>query len=124
VNIESLAGLQLRGGFRIADVEVTDEPLIDAIGREAVAQTTITGREFSLLIRGGLSDAELSVTLYHEILEAAAVACEDCPAALADFNEAEFERAAQKIHRELGAATSRNLDRMLAQYGFLEKENL
>ncbi len=57
--------LRLRGGFTIAALELTSEPLLDAIGREADAQTRATGSDFHLLIRSGLSDEELSVTLYH-----------------------------------------------------------
>ena len=118
MSLESLVGARLRGGFRIADVELTAEPITDAIGRKAAAQTTIAGSDFWLLIRAGLDETELSITLYHEILEAAAVAKDDCPAPVADFNEADFERTARRVHRELGPATVRNLNRMLAEHGF------
>lgn len=118
MKLDAFVGLRLRGGFRIADIEITEEPLVDAIGREAAAQTTIVGRDFRLLIRAGLSEAELSVTLYHEVLEAAAVACDDCPNALVDFNEGDFERVAGRMHRDSGPASPRALNRMLAHYGF------
>jgi hypothetical protein len=71
---------------------------VDALGREAAAQTRVTGREFRLRIRPGLSDEELSVTLYHEILEAAAVARWPAPASVMEFNEGDFERAAKAAH--------------------------
>ena len=62
---------------RLFGVGLSDEAIADAIGREAVARTRIVGRDFDLLIRAGLSQRELSVTLYHEILEAATVAVEN-----------------------------------------------
>ncbi len=43
------------------------------MGREAIARTAIQGKSFTLLIRSELNARELSVTLYHEILEAASV---------------------------------------------------
>ncbi|WP_461783218.1 hypothetical protein [Prosthecobacter sp.] len=36
--------LELLGGFLILHVEISDEPLIDSIGREALACTSIIGR--------------------------------------------------------------------------------
>jgi len=57
----------------IADLQFRDAPMLDALEREAVAQTRIIGREFRLLIQAGLSEREFSISLYHEILEAATV---------------------------------------------------
>ena len=76
------------------------------------------GGEFRLLVRSGLSDKELSVTLYHEILEAACVAVADPPLAIMDFNEADFERAARKSHARWGNASWMNLNLMLQFHGF------
>jgi hypothetical protein len=112
---------RLRGGLFIAGVEFTDEPMVDALGREAIAKTGIVGRKIDLLIRSGLDERELSVTLYHEILEAAAVAIADVPASVMDFNEADFERTAYAMHDELGAASPENLNRMLQLHGFREE---
>lgn len=116
--IQPFIGLVLRGGYRIASVRFTGGPLIDPIGREAVAQTRISGNEFRLLMRSGLSDEELSVTLYHEVLEAATVASSVCPNAVARFNEGDFERAAWALHRRLGFASAENLNQMLQEFGF------
>jgi len=44
------------------------------LGREAIARTRIVGRTFEITIKSDLPEEEQSVTLYHEILEAAAVA--------------------------------------------------
>jgi hypothetical protein len=112
---------RLRGGFLIVSIEFTDEPMLDALGREATAKTGIIGMSFDLLIRAGLDERELSVTLYHEILEAAAVASADAPANVMDFNEADFERTAYAMHDELGEASPENLNRMLQLHGFGEE---
>ena len=118
MDVTRLVGLKLRGGFRIAAIEVSTEPLTDAIGRDAVAQTTISGRDFRILIRPGLDESEISLTLYHEVLEAAAVGADECPRQVIEFNEGDFERAAQAAHQRLGPASASNLNRMLEEYGF------
>ncbi len=57
--------LPLRGGFTLLRVEFTSEPMVDAIGREAITRTTIIGHQFRVMIRSGATEEELSVTLYH-----------------------------------------------------------
>jgi hypothetical protein len=118
IEIEQFKNLRLQGGFVIKDIELTEDPIADAIGREAVGQTRIVAHEFRLLIRSGLSDEELSITLYHEILEAAAVAAADPPAGLVDFNEGDFEQAARAAHERWGNASPANLNRLLQFHGF------
>jgi len=115
---DAFIGLRLQGDFIIAQIEFTDEPIMDALGRLAAAQTTIIGQRLSLRLRDGMDARELSVTLYHEILEAAAVASAHPPELLLDFNEGDFELAAQKMHGKLGAATPETLNRMLQLYDF------
>lgn len=117
----SFKNFRLHGGFVIADLQFTDAPMLDALEREAVAQTRIIGREFRLLIQGGLSDHEQSISLYHEILEAATVGSWPSPASVMEFNEGDFEKAAQTAHEKWGDATPENLNRMLQSYGFLEE---
>jgi hypothetical protein len=63
----------------------------------------------------------VSISLYHEILEAATVAAATPPASVATFNERDFERAAREAHAKLGPATAENLDRMLQSFGFREQ---
>ncbi len=120
IDAASFKNIRLRGGFLITEAGFTREPLVDALGREAAAQTRIVGREFRLLIRAGLSERELSVTLYHEILEAVSVTSLEPPAAVLDFNEGDFEQAAQRMHEELGEATPAKLNAMLQSFGFRE----
>ncbi len=93
-------------------------PIVDAIGREAIAQTSAIVREFRLLIHSGLSEEELSITLYHEILEAASIAIEVPPASVADFNEADFEHAAHEAQERWGNASPANLNLLLQFHGF------
>jgi hypothetical protein len=64
IDLSVFQNLRLPGGFTIVSLETSNEAITDAIGREAVARTRIIGREFDLLIRAGLSERELSVTLY------------------------------------------------------------
>lgn len=92
IDLSKFQNLRLRGGFTIVRLDITDEQLIDAIGREAIARTAIIDRDFYMMIRGGLTDEELSLTLYHEILEAMTVASDNPPPSVRLFNEADFER--------------------------------
>jgi hypothetical protein len=118
INTDSFLNQPLVGGFFIAEIELTHDPLEDALGREAVAQTRILGREFRLVIRSGLSDEELSITLYHEILEAATVASLHPPESVLDLNEAGFEAAARLANQTWGEASVKNLNCMLHFYEF------
>jgi hypothetical protein len=118
ININQFKNLRLHGGFVIKDIGLTDEPIMDAIGREAIAQTSAIVHELRLLIRAGLSEEELSITLYHEILEAASVAIASPPAGVMDFNEADFERAARAAHERWGNASPASLNLLLQFHGF------
>jgi hypothetical protein len=111
----------LQGGFTIVHVELSTERLVDAMEREAIARTQIIGRKLIVTIQPGLSDKEWSVTLYHEILEAITVACDDPPESVMEFNEGDFERAGYEAHDRFGPVTPENLNRMLQSYGFREQ---
>jgi hypothetical protein len=85
----------------------------------ALARTTIIGSNLEIELCGTNSDpGELSVSLYHEVLEAAAVAALHPPAAVCELNEAAFEAAARECHRRLGTASPAALNQMLAEFGF------
>jgi hypothetical protein len=118
IDLTVFQALRLRGGFIIVEIKIANEPLFDAIGREAVARTSIIGQRFSITIRPGFSEQEISVTIYHEILEAATVATRNPPVAVSELNEGEFERAAYAAHEQFGKVSPQNLDRMLQLYGF------
>ena len=118
IEIGQFKNLQLHGGFVIRDIELTDAPIVDAIGREAIAQTSAIVRNFRLLIHSGLSEEEMSITLYHEILEAASVATDNPPVSVIDFNEVDFENAAHAAHDRWGNASPANLNLLLQFHGF------
>ena len=118
IDLGQFRNFNLHGGFIIREIELTDKPIVDAIGREAIAQTSGIERDFRLLVRSGLSEDELSITLYHEILEAASVAVSDPPASVGDFKEADFERAARDAHKLWGTASPAKLNLLLQFYGF------
>jgi hypothetical protein len=117
----SFRNVRLHGGFVIAEVEFTSTALVDALEREAIAQTRIVGKTFRVTISEASDERDVSISLYHEILEAAAVASEQPPKSVIEFNEADFEKAAQAAHAEFGNATPENLNRMLQTYGFREE---
>ena len=121
IDLASYTDVQLWSGFIITEVQLTREPIVDALGREAIAQTRCIGKNLRPFIRFGMSEQELSVTLYHEILEAATVASSHPPASVLDFNEADFERAGYAMHEKFGEASPENLNRMLQFYGFREQ---
>jgi hypothetical protein len=114
----SFQNLEIVGGFKIARVRFVSGRRVDAIGREALAKTSIVGRRFEIVICSPLSDEELSVTIYHEILEAATIASDAAPEGVRMFNEGDFERAAYRAHAQLGEASAATIDRMLQSYGF------
>jgi hypothetical protein len=110
--------LALHGGFFLVETKLTAQPLLDPIERAASAQTLIRGSKFHILLRADLDQTEISISLYHEILEAATLATLEPPAALWEFNEADFENAARSCHDRLGLATPSSLNQMLAEFGF------
>jgi len=110
--------LRLRGGFVLDEVQVVSGSFVDALGRPAAAQTKIVGRRFSVQMSAELSESELSISLYHEVLEAATVGSPLPPRQVTEFNEGDFERAAQGAHKRLGPASPSSLNQMLRLFGF------
>lgn len=110
--------LPLRGGFVLAEVQLTAAPLLDPLERAATAQTVVRGLRFHILLRADLDERELSISLYHEVLEAATVAVASPPAAVLEFNEGDFENAARQAHERLGLASPESLNQLLAEFGF------
>jgi hypothetical protein len=118
LDLAPFQNLQLRGGFVIAEAQLTAQPLLDPLERAATAQTIIRGNRFHIFLRADLDERELSVSLYHEVLEAATVAMDQPPASVIEFNEGAFEQAAQAAHASLGVASPEALNQMLAHFGF------
>jgi len=109
--------LRLGGGFVLAEVQVVGGLFVDALGRRAVARTKIVGRRFSVQMSAELSESELSISLYHEVLEAATIASLFPPRRVADFNEGDSERAARAVHERLGPVSPSSLNQMLRLFG-------
>jgi hypothetical protein len=118
LDLAPFQNLALRGEFVLAEVRLTAQPLLDPIERAATAQTVVRGTRFHIFLRADLDERELSVSLYHEVLEAATVAAELPPDAVLDLNEGHFEQAAQSAHERLGMASPRTLNQLLAEFGF------
>ena len=111
-------GVRLRGGFVLVKVEASREPFADSIGRPALAKTSIVSNRFEIILLDGMTDAQVSVTRYHEVLEAATVAASNPPATVIDLNEQDFDRSGYRMHEELGTATPSSLNRMLEMFDF------
>jgi len=118
IDPNAFSGARLLGGYIIVEISITTVPILDPLGRRVVAQTRIRGREFHITLLHAADDKELSVSIYHEILEAMTVAAESPPATVIDLNEADFERAGYQAHEQFGPVSPESLNRMLQFYGF------
>ncbi len=118
LDLAQFKNCELIGGFVISGVELTMVAMVDALDREAVAQTRIVGQRFAITLNAEMSEEELSVSIYHEILEAATVASFHPPINIIEFNEGDFEQAAKSAHAAFGVVSPDNLNRMLQIYGF------
>lgn len=119
MNLNDFIELPLRGGFLLLRVVINSEPMVDAVGRLALARTVIVGSTLEIELGGSDPDPnEISVSLYHEVLEAAAVAASQPPTSVSELNEAGFEAAARSCHQRLGVASPATLNQMLEEFGF------
>ena len=123
MDLTAFQGIRLRGGFVLVSVHASREPFADAIGRPALAKTSVIGNRFEIVFLESMSDGEVSVTLYHEVLEAATVAAVSPPESVLNFNEGDFERIAHRMHEQLGPATPSSLNRMLEMFDFATQEH-
>ncbi len=116
LDLAAFQNLSLRGGFLLMEVRRTHQFLLDPLGRPAAAQTLIRGKRIYIVLRADLADEELSVSLYHEILEGATVAAETAPESVIEFNEGDFENASASsssaIRNRLTADSERNAGRL------------
>ena len=118
LDLRPFQNVRLRGGFVLTEVHLTGKPLTDPLERAASAQTIIRGTRFHIFIRADLNEREISISLYHEVLEAATVGAERPPDSVMEFNEGDFEEAAQAAHAKFGMASPGTLNEMLAGFGF------
>lgn len=113
MSLGEFGNISLRRDYLLVSVPFAADSLGDAIGRPAQARTLISGRHLKIELTGNLPPEEVSISIYHEILEAMTVAVDDPPAKVMEMNEADFESAAQAAHQNLGAAAADNLPRFL-----------
>ena len=73
-DLAAFQNLVLRGGFVLAEVRLTSQFLLDPLGRPATAQTIIRDKRLHIFLRTNLDERDLSISLYHEVLEAATLA--------------------------------------------------
>lgn len=110
--------LGLPGGFVLTSIDAVPGPLIDPIGRTALAKTTIHGTRMSIVFDRDQPEDEQSISIYHELIEGLAVALIRPPAPVADFCEADFEHEARAAFERLGVATPATVLACLATLGF------
>jgi hypothetical protein len=118
LNLAPFQNLLLHGGFTLVETQLTAEPLLDPLERAALAQTIIRRKNLHIFLRADLDERELSISLYHEVLEAATLATETPPHSVIEFNEGDFEQASIAAHDRLGVASPESLNQMLAEFGF------
>ena len=109
MNLAAFRGLQLPNGFTLLKIELVAPPMSDAIGRPALARAVVEGDTVSIDLVADQTSDELSVSIYHELLEALTVGVPSPPQAVCDLNEAGFEKAAQDAHHRHGLANPHNV---------------
>jgi hypothetical protein len=118
MDLSPFRNLELRGGFVLSNIHLSAQPLLDPIERSAIAETVIRGNRFEISLRADLDEREISISLYHEVLEAATVAALFPPQSVLEFNEGDFEQAAQGAYNRFGPASPQTLNTLLAEFGF------
>jgi len=74
MDLESFKSLRLPGGVILLGIELEEAPMVDAIGRPALAKAVIEGNTVAVALAAGQASAEMSISIYHELLEALTVA--------------------------------------------------
>ena len=118
MDLEQFSDLKLPHGFRLLGVEVADTPMLDAIGRPALARAVIESGTISIYLTVDQTPDEVSVSIYHEVLEAMTVGVPSPPAEVCDLNEAGFEQAAKDANRRHGLANAASVLIFLREFGF------
>lgn len=80
-DLASFRELPMPGGYILDSIEAVLGPLIDPIGRAALAKTTIQGERIAIVFDASQSGDEQSISIYHEVLEGLTVAL-DCAAVI------------------------------------------
>jgi hypothetical protein len=118
LDLSSFQELTLPQGLILASIKTVPGPLIDPIGRSALAKTTIESGRLWVVFDETQDPEEQSVSIYHELLEGVVVAASFVPAAASELCEVDFERAARDAHARLGVAGPENVLLFLSTDGF------
>lgn len=118
MDLEQFIDLKLPQGFRLLGVEEAEAPMLDAIGRPALARAVIENGTIAIYLSADQKPDEMSVSIYHEILEAMTVGVLSPPGEVCDLNEAGFEQAAREAHQRHGLANSTSVLKFLREFGF------
>jgi hypothetical protein len=118
-DLGSFSNAPLVGGYSIESITVVEGKL--GTGGASLGQTTIhpiRSGKMTIQLAPGQSAVEQSVSIYHEVLEAAALDAKNPPMMLLDLSEAEFDMLAYMAYEQFGTATVENLNRLLHAVGF------
>ena len=118
VDLNSFRDLPLPQGFRLLRIELVADPMLDAIGRPALAKATIENRTIAIQLAAGQTPEEMSVSIYHEVLEAMTIGAPVPPPSVFNLTEVGFEQAAQDAHQRHGLATKVSVIGLLYEFGF------
>ena len=92
--------------------------MMDAIGRPALARAVVENGTISIYLTADQTPDDMSVSVYHEVLEAMTVAVLSPPTQVCELNEAGFEQAAKDAHRRHGLANPASVLTFLREFGF------
>ena len=118
VRLEDFRALRLPGGFLLSEIVLDSRGMLDPMGRPALAKAEIHGATIRIQILAGLPTEEVSISIYHELLEALTVGVDQAPLQVVDFREGDFEKAARDGHARYGLATSTSVLIFLYANGF------
>jgi hypothetical protein len=121
--IASFNNVVLRGGYRINSLQLTDKPIIGPGGLQKLGSTgtNLGTGAMDILISSNQSNRQISITIYHEVLEAALYqAGPKAPPAVSHLvdNETGIDALARSFYNQLGIASVENLNKMLESLGF------
>lgn len=117
-DLASFRELPLPGGFVLDSIAAVPGPLIDPIGRAALARTTIHAGRIAIVLDEQQSAEDQSISIYHELIEGLTVAVPIAPGAVMEFSEADFEREARRAFDTFGVATPTTVITFLTNFGF------
>jgi len=117
-NLPTFRDLALPGGFILSGIALVPGPMIDPIGRSALARTVIEGHRIAIVLDEAQPPDEQSISIYHEVLEGLTVAVAAPPAEVVDFCEGDFEREAKLALQRFGVATPEAVIAFLTAFDF------